>query len=112
MAKLASIVAGTRFVAGGQNFVLTLTLDSPAQPGGAKVTLTASDSSLAQAPGEVIVLENELSAQVEITTMSVEASRPLVVTGSAESGDPVKLVLWVMPPDSSPRTPRGPAVQV
>ncbi len=111
MAKLASIVAGTRFVAGGQNFVLTLTLDSPAQPGGAKVTLTPP-THLWSSPWRGDRPENELSAQVEITTMSVEASRPLVVTGSAESGDPVKLVLWVMPPDSSPRTPRGPAVQV
>ncbi len=112
MAKLASITARTPFVAGGQNLILTLTLDSPAQPGGAKVTLTASDASLAQTPNVVVVLENQMSAQVEIATMRVETSRPLVVWAAAGSGDPVRLVVWVMPPDSSPRTPRGPAVQV
>jgi hypothetical protein len=111
MAKLASIAAGSRSVAGGKSFVVTVTLDVPAQPGGAKVTLTTSATSLAQVPGEVIVPENAQSTEVEIMTTTVGVSRSLVVTAAAESGDPVHLVMWVVPPDSSPRTPRGPALQ-
>ena len=112
LAKLASIAAGTRFVAGGKSFVATVTLDKPAQSGGAKVTLTTSSVSLAHVPGEVIVPENARSAEVEIMTTTVGASRSLVVTAAAESGDPVRLVMWVMPPEPSPRTPRGPAPQI
>ncbi len=69
--KPSTVVQGTPSVG-------TVTLDSPAPPGGVTVTLTSLNPAVAIVPGSVTVPEGATSAQVLVDTLAV--TTPTVVT--------------------------------
>ena len=82
--QIASIKFVPSRVRGGANTAMTVTLDSAAPPGGAVVSLSSSDPSLATIPATVTVLAGETSRTVLVPTRRV--SRNLATQVSATFG--------------------------
>ncbi len=96
--KMASVVLVPPTVKGGaQVSQLTATVDAPAPSGGLLIELRSSDESGATLPATVRIAEGESSAQVEVKTKLVDATKSVVLT--ATLGESSKTgTLIVQPP--------------
>jgi hypothetical protein len=79
---LSSVTVSPSTVVGGNPTTGTVTLYGPAPAGGAVVTLSSSNSSVASVPGSVSVPAGATSAMFPITTSAVTASTSVTVSGS------------------------------
>ena len=81
--KLRSVTISPASVVGGQaNATGTITLGKPAPSGGAKVTLTTSNSSAAAVPSSVTVPANSETAKFTVTSEAVTASATVTITAA------------------------------
>ncbi len=78
---LASLTVDPTTVTGGNQAIGTVTLDGPAGPGGASVTLSA-DSVLATIPATVIIPEGQTSANFNISTSATNVLTSVKIRGS------------------------------
>lgn len=69
-------------VAGGTNAIGTVTIGSPAFPGGTKVTLASSNKSAASVPITVKVASGQTSATFTVTTKKVTAPQTTTITAT------------------------------
>src|SRR5262245_44656321 len=79
-ATLASITLSSNSVAAGATLQGTATLDRAAGSGGATVSLTSSNASIATVPGSVLIAEGSQSANFTVT--GVAAGGPITITGN------------------------------
>src|SRR5262245_52112109 len=79
-ATLASITLSSNSVAAGATVQGTATLDRAAGSGGATVSLTSSNASIATVPGTVLIPEGSQSANFTVT--GVAAGGPVTITGN------------------------------
>lgn len=80
---IASLTISPLVSSGGKAFTAALvTLDGPAPPGGASVTLASSDSSAIPPPVLTIPAGSTSSGYFSIPTNFVAATRPVTITGS------------------------------
>jgi trimeric autotransporter adhesin len=76
----------------GETPIGTITLDCEALAGGAAITVTSSDHSVAPDPGSVIVDQDELSKSFNITVVGVGTT---TITATGPSGTPMTAELQV-----------------
>jgi len=69
-------------VTGGTKVVGTVTIDAAAPSGGAKVTLSSSDTNAATTPASVLVAAGATSAAFNVTTLPVSASVGVTISAS------------------------------
>ncbi len=81
--KLIAVAISPASVVGGKtNATGTITLSKPAPSGGAKVTLTSSNSSAAAVTSSVTVPANSETAKFTVTSKAVTASATLTITAA------------------------------
>ncbi len=97
LSSIALIPAG---VTGGTNSTATVTLTSPAGPGGVTVTLSSSNTAAATLAASVDVPEGETTASATVTTMAV-VSQTTVTIAAVYNGVTRTATLNVYPPDLS-----------
>jgi LmbE family N-acetylglucosaminyl deacetylase len=79
---LSSLTLNQQSVAGGNSDTGTVTLNGPAPAGGAVVTLTSSNSAVAQVPGSVTVAAGATTATFSVTTNSVLSNTSLTISAT------------------------------
>ena len=77
---LISVSMSPSEVQGGTLSTGTVTLNAPAPAGGAEVSLTSSNTSIAQVPTSVTVLAGDTTANFTATTSSVSSDTPVTIT--------------------------------
>lgn len=82
---LVSVTLRPSGVVGGNSSTGTATLNGPAPSGGAEVSLTSSDPSVAQAPPNVTIAAGQMSATFTVTTTTVNSQMVITITGSYNS---------------------------
>jgi len=92
-------------VTGGNSSTGTVTLGGYAPSGGATVSLTSSNISVATAPPTVTVAAGASTATFTVNTSAVTASTP--VTISATYAGVTKTALLTVTPPAPPGTPAG-----
>ena len=102
---LASLSLSSSSVTGGTSVIGTVRLSSPAQTGGAVVTLRTSGSG-ASVPSSVTVAAGLSSATFTITTSAVTSSQNVTITASFGSGSQTA-TLTINPTDQSPFYEKG-----
>jgi hypothetical protein len=80
--SVASLTLNPTVVVGGTSSQGTVTLSGPAPTGGAKVTLTSSNTAAAQVPTSVVVAAAAASAKFTITTTVVASSTGSTISAS------------------------------
>lgn len=96
-AALSALTLNPSTVTGGNSAQGTVTLTSAAPSGGAQVTLSSSNTSVASVPASVNVAAGATSATFSISTASVSASNSVTITASY-SGVNRAALLTVQPP--------------
>ena len=90
-------------VVGGTSFNGTVTLQSPAPPGGTTVTLVSSDTSLVRPPATVFIAAGATGADFAIATSPVSVStRVTIETGTGIEGYRAPQASIVVTPSGSP----------
>jgi hypothetical protein len=102
--SLAGIALNPPSVVGGNTSQGTASLTSAAPPGGAVVTLSSSNTSVATVPPSVTVPAGVFSATFTISTASVTVSTSLTISG-AYGGTARNATLTVTPPPPPPPPP-------
>jgi hypothetical protein len=85
-------------VIGGSSSTGTVTLSGPAPTGGAVVTLTSSNTTIAQVPANVTVATGLVSATFTVTSSSVASTTPVTISGAYPSGTTRTATLTVTAP--------------
>jgi hypothetical protein len=99
--SLAGIALNPASVVGGSTSTGTASLTSAAPSGGAVVTLSSSNPSVATAPASVTVPAGAFSATFTVSTATVTASTSLTISGTY-GGATRSATLTVTPPPSPP----------
>ncbi len=81
-AVLSTIALSPTPVIGGNTTTGTVTLNGRAQAGGAVVTLSSSNTAVAQAPATVTVAANATSATFTVTTSPVTSNTSVTISGT------------------------------
>lgn len=84
-ATLATLTLAPTTVTGGDPATGTVTLNKPAPPSGAVVTLSSADTSVATVPASVTVAAGQTSATFTITTFPVAADSPVRIDATLDS---------------------------
>jgi len=82
IAALSSLGLNPSTVKGGTSSTATLTLNGAAPPSGVAVSITSSNTSVAQVPGSVIIPAGSKSATFTVTTSPVTATRAPLISGT------------------------------
>ncbi len=93
---LSSLTLSPDSVTGGSSSTGTVTLSGQAPRGGAVVTLSSGDPSVATVPASVTVPRRATSATFTVTTASVSANQPVSISG-AYNGTTFSAALTVTP---------------
>jgi hypothetical protein len=80
--SLSTLALNPTSVVGGNSSAGTVTLSGPAPAGGALVTLSSSNTTVAQAPASVTVAAGATSATFTVTTSAVSASTVVTITAA------------------------------
>ncbi len=104
-ATLSSVTLNPMTVTGGNSSTGTVTLGGYAPSGGATVSLTSSNISVATAPPNVTVAAGASTATFTVNTSAVTASTP--VTISATYAGVTKTASLTVTPPAPPGTPAG-----
>lgn len=97
---VSSVSLDPTSVVGGNSATGTVTLSAAAPTGGATVSLSSSDPSVAQVDPSVTVLEGQTSATFNVNTSTVSASTDVTITASYNSSSQIA-TLTVNPASSS-----------
>ena len=104
--SVQSLAVAPNSVVGGGELVGTVTLSSPALPGGLTVGLSSSGF-YGSLPASIVVPEGQTSAQFPITTSSVVLQEGFV-SATTPSGTQSAPITIAIPPASGPAGPAGP----
>jgi BNR repeat-like domain len=95
--SLSALSLSPSTVTGGSSSMGTVTLSAPAPPGGAVISLSSSDPTVASVPDSVTVSEGTTSASFTVSTSAVGSSTSVTISGSY-NGTTQSASLTVTPP--------------
>jgi hypothetical protein len=95
---LSSVTLNPASVVGGSGSTGTVTLSGPAPTGGALVTLSSSNTAVAQVPASVTVSSSGTVATFSVTTSSVASTTQVTIQGTY--GSTQGTTLTVLPPSA------------
>ncbi|HYL13636.1 MAG TPA: S8 family serine peptidase [Terriglobales bacterium] len=99
---LSTLTLSPTSVNGGVPSTGLVTLSGPAPSGGAAVSLSSSNPSVATVPASVTVAGGGTSATFQVATMAVTNATPVTISASYNSGPQQSAVLTVTPPSVAP----------
>jgi hypothetical protein len=108
--SLSSLSLNPTGVTGGNSSTGTVTLSGPAPAGGAQVTLSSSNTTVARAPSSVTVAAGAPSATFPVSTSAVAASTPVIISASY-GGVTLTATLTVNPAPVAPSITAQPVSQ-
>lgn len=76
---VSSITTAPQMVTGGSGATATITLNAPAPPGGATVTLGSSNSAAASVPPSIQIPQGSTTGTFQVTTSSVQVVTPAMI---------------------------------
>ena len=79
---VGSVGVSPTSVTGGTSSTGTVTLNGPAPSGGAVISLSSSNTTVAQVPGSVTVAANATTATFMVTTSAVSANTSVTISGT------------------------------
>jgi hypothetical protein len=101
--SLSSLSLNPTTVTGGNSSTGTVTLSGPAPTGGAQVTLSSSNTTVARVPSSVTVAAGAISATFTVSTSAVAASATVAISATF-SGATTSASLTVTPAPPPPPT--------
>jgi len=107
---LSSLILNPTSVTGGNSSTGTVTLSGPAPTGGAQVTLSSSNTTVARVPSSVTVAAGATSATFTVSTSAVAASTPVIISASY-GGVTLTATLTVNPAPVAPSITAQPVSQ-